>query len=143
MTRHGCVEPLRTPESILTLLAQQSGRCAVCADELVIRPNAADALTGVVDRDSATHAVRGLVCHRCHEGLTRFGANPTLLRQAADYLDAEAGPLIERPPSSGEMAQGTVHPVASFLTADRNRPGGADGRALGTGEQEFWDSTGK
>jgi hypothetical protein len=88
-SRHGSVEPLRVPGPILTLLVEQAGRCAVCADQLVVPPNAADALTGVVDRDSATQAVRGLVCHRCHEGLARFRADPALIRRAAAYLDAE------------------------------------------------------
>ena len=90
------VEPLRTPSALLELLDRQAGRCAVCAEGLVVAPNAPDALTGVVDRDSLTEAVRGLLCHRCHEGLTLFGGNAELLRRAAGYLRSApdaAGPV--------------------------------------------------
>lgn len=82
------VEPLRPPEALLVLLVEQQGRCAVCAGELVVPPNAADDLTGVVDRDARSQAVRGLLCHRCHEGLTLFGADAVRLQRAAAYLDA-------------------------------------------------------
>lgn len=85
------VEPLRIPAVLLGLLAEQAGRCAVCAEELVVAPNAPDELTGVIDRDSLTQAVRGLLCRRCHDGLTLFGADPALLRRAASYLHVDSG----------------------------------------------------
>lgn len=81
---------MRARDDLLTLLDEQAGRCAVCADQLVVPPNVPDALTGVVDRDSVTLAVRGLLCRRCHEGLTLFGADLGLVRRAANYLDTAA-----------------------------------------------------
>src|SRR4051794_37844481 len=89
-------DPLRTPSALLELLDRQAGRCTLCAEGLVVAPNAPDALTGVIDRDSLIEAVRGLLRHRCHGGLTLFGGNAELLRRAAGYLrsaPAAAGPV--------------------------------------------------
>jgi hypothetical protein len=80
-------EPLRQADALLALLSAQGGRCAVCGEDLVVPPNAADSLTGVVDCDSASDTVRGLLCRRCHTGLTLFGADSTLMQRAAAYLD--------------------------------------------------------
>jgi hypothetical protein len=80
------LEPLRTSGAILKLLTSQAGCCPVCGTQLVVPPNAPDDLTGIVDRDATTHAARGLVCRRCHAGIAMFGADPSLLSRAADYL---------------------------------------------------------
>lgn len=81
-------DPLHTSAILLQLLADQEGGCAICAEELVVAPNAVDNLTGVVDHDDSTGAVRGLLCHRCHGGIARFGGDPARLRGAAAYLRA-------------------------------------------------------
>src|SRR3954447_14760409 len=41
-------DPLRTPSALLELLDRQAGRCTLCAEGLVVAPNAPDALTGVI-----------------------------------------------------------------------------------------------
>lgn len=90
--RGDAVEPLRPADSLLTLLLEQAGRCALCHANLVVPPNAPDELTGVVDRDACTQVVRGLLCHRCHEALALFGADPILLQRAAGYLQVDRTP---------------------------------------------------
>ena len=87
--RGGAVERLRPADALLTLLLEQAGRCAVCHTDLVVPPNVPDQLTGVVDRDASTQVVRGLLCHRCHEALALFGADPVLLQRAAGYLQVD------------------------------------------------------
>ena len=74
--------------TLMALLSDQGGRCAVCAHDLVVPPNAVDELTGVVDRDAESKVVRGLLCHQCHAALGLFGGNPTVLQRAAEYLSA-------------------------------------------------------
>lgn len=98
--RAGGGDPLRLPGTLLRLLVDQGGRCAVCADDLVVPPNVPDDLTGVVDRDSLTQTVRGLLCHRCHHGLRLFEADPARLQRAAAYLD--------RPSRASEMLTSAV-----------------------------------
>lgn len=79
-------EPLRQTGTLRALLREQAGHCALCAEDLVVPPNAVDSLTGVVDRDEETQAVRGLLCRRCDMGLRLFGADPALMQRAAAYL---------------------------------------------------------
>lgn len=85
--RDATLEPLRMPGAVLTLLTEQVGLCALCADELVTPPNAPDELTGIVDRDPHTATVRGLLCRRCHEGVSLFGGDPELVQRVLAYLD--------------------------------------------------------
>lgn len=60
-----------------SLLAQQSGVCAICQ-------TAADAF--VVDHDHDSGLVRGLLCHRCNTGLGNFRDSIDTLSRAVSYL---------------------------------------------------------
>lgn len=91
-------EPLLTPAVIFELLGDQEGRCAICADQLVVAPNAVDNLTGVIDRDPATGAVRGLLCRRCHTGITSFDSDAARLHRARSYLRPD---VERRSPTKG------------------------------------------
>ena len=62
------------------LIAKQRGRCAICGEQ----PGTALH----VDHCHESLAIRGLLCNSCNNGLGRFRDNPTLLRRAADYLEA-------------------------------------------------------
>lgn len=87
-TRALPLDASRLMDTVRMLLVRQANCCAVCAEELVVPPNVADQLTGVVDRDAATLEVRGLLCHRCNAGLALFAADPELVHRAAVYLSA-------------------------------------------------------
>lgn len=64
------------------MLCGQHGRCAICGD----------ALDGGkrthVDHDHCTGAVRALLCKDCNTGIGHLRDDPSLLRCAADYLEA-------------------------------------------------------
>lgn len=72
------------------ILAAQNGVCAVCGGT-----NSSGRLLAV-DHDHTCCAVppccgacnRGLLCSRCNTGLGSFGDDPTLLLEAAAYLEA-------------------------------------------------------
>src|SRR5262245_15570650 len=68
------------------MLAEIDGRCPLCGcTEAESRNDVFD-----VDHCHNTDKVRGLLCHRCNWALGILGDNPTLLRRAADYLEAVA-----------------------------------------------------
>ena len=62
------------------LLASQGGVCVICG--LPPRSRRLD-----VDHDHRTGAIRGLLTHRCNQGLQMFNDDPERLRRAADYLE--------------------------------------------------------
>lgn len=64
------------------LSARQDHLCAICK-----RP---ETNNGVLKVDHCHNAgkVRGLLCHRCNAGLGHYLNNPSLLRAAAQYLEA-------------------------------------------------------
>lgn len=64
------------------LLVQQGGTCAICGgvDESGRRLS--------VDHCHTHGTVRALLCGGCNKGIGHFLDNPTLLRIAADYLEA-------------------------------------------------------
>jgi hypothetical protein len=64
------------------LIAAQGGVCAVCGRS---DPDH-------VDHDHATKEVRGVLCFNCNGGLAQFKDDASILRSAADYLDAERTP---------------------------------------------------
>lgn len=73
-----------TPEQYEKMLADQDRRCAICgATEAGGRRRHL-----CVDHDHATNKIRGLLCVMCNLGLGKFRDDPTLLRQAALYLEA-------------------------------------------------------
>lgn len=70
-------------EDYETLLAEQGGVCPIC----LFPPKTRRLDT---DHDHRTGAVRGLLTHRCNQGLQCFNDDPERLRRAADYLEAHA-----------------------------------------------------
>ena len=65
------------------MLLLQEGRCAICKT---------DTPTGkwkrfAVDHCHHTGVVRGLLCNECNRGMGLLRDNPTLLREAANYLE--------------------------------------------------------
>ena len=70
-----------TEEDYLRLLNLHEHRCHICNQRF-----SAD-LSDHIDHDHASHRVRGILCGSCNRALGLFKDNPTLLRQAADYLE--------------------------------------------------------
>lgn len=68
--------------------AVQDHRCAICRDTRGQRRLH-------VDHDHATGEFRGMLCHRCNQGLGQFRDNPALLLEAITYL---ADPPARRMP---------------------------------------------
>lgn len=72
-----------TAEEYAHLLAQQSGRCAICG---VAFSRGTSQERFSVDHDHSTGVIRGLLCRRCNRGLGFFGDEREVLLRAADYL---------------------------------------------------------
>lgn len=88
-----------TQEFFDLAFASQRGLCAICKKQLVLdHTSNHQANKAHVDHDHATQKFRGLLCGYCNLGLGKFWDNPSLLREAAAYLDFHAGndPLIVR-----------------------------------------------
>lgn len=66
------------------MLAEQAGGCAICG-----RAPRED-ISLHVDHDEATGAIRALLCFSCNNLLGDVRDDASLLRAAADYLDAHA-----------------------------------------------------
>jgi hypothetical protein len=66
-------------EEYLGILQSQAYACAVCGKDLT-------EVTGCVDHDHATGAVRGILCGPCNTGLGHFYDDPQRLENAAAYL---------------------------------------------------------
>ena len=75
-----------TPEQHDSMLAAQSGLCAICA-----RPPNPDGIRASsrlhIDHDHLTGKVRALLCNSCNNGIGRFRDDPALLRAAAEYIE--------------------------------------------------------
>jgi hypothetical protein len=70
-----------TQQQYDTMLAEQQGRCAVCA-----RNNPGHTQHWAVDHCHKTGVVRGLLCSPCNMGIGQLGDNPDTLESAAQYL---------------------------------------------------------
>ena len=80
-----------TIQAVATLLASQSGICAICGTS-----NAGGKWgTWIIDHDHETGAVRGLLCHQCNVGLGMLGDSRSTLVAAIEYLDS--------PPADGVL----------------------------------------
>lgn len=66
------------------MVAEQTGRCAICAVEL--GPFGTASHSACVDHCHASGAVRGILCSRCNKGLGHFRDRPEVLERAAQYL---------------------------------------------------------
>lgn len=73
-----------TVEDWARMFNAQSGRCAICAAELLFDR------TTHVDHCHTTKRVRGLLCARCNKGLGAFADRPEVLRAAAVYVAESA-----------------------------------------------------
>ena len=68
------------PGEYAKLLAAQGGVCAICKQSRRTRLD--------VDHDHSTGLVRGLACRSCNRKVLPYARNdPTILRNAADYLE--------------------------------------------------------
>lgn len=65
-----------------SLVLSQESKCAICGGD----PKFPKRFL-CVDHDHATGHFRGLLCGHCNTGIGLFRDNPTLLREAADYLE--------------------------------------------------------
>lgn len=71
-----------TPEKYDTMLAAQSGSCAICR-----RPDNEPFSMFAVDHDHGTGRVRGLLCTNCNVLIGHARDEPEILRSAAEYLN--------------------------------------------------------
>ena len=72
-------------ETFEDMLSAQNWKCEICESDLTgekrhLLPN--------VDHDHLTGKVRGILCGQCNNGLGRFKDSPSLLRNAAIYLES-------------------------------------------------------
>ena len=59
----------------------QDGKCEICRAVIVL------GRTAVVDHDhESKRKVRGILCHRCNQGLGHFNDDPRMVRDALRYL---------------------------------------------------------
>ncbi len=71
-----------TQEGFDSLLAKQEYRCAIC------KKLEGEVLgTFHVDHCHTTQRVRGILCGNCNRGLGIYRDDPSLLREAADYVE--------------------------------------------------------
>jgi len=69
------------------LFAEQRGLCIGC----LAPPE--EGVRFDVDHDHATGEVRGLLCNRCNNVLSKAKDNPEILRRLASYLDEHQAKL--------------------------------------------------
>lgn len=82
-------------EEYLSLYEGQNGGCAICKTPLLLMREeygyGSGNRTANVDHNHTTKKIRGLLCNRCNQGIGYLQDSPTLLRLAAEYLDASDG----------------------------------------------------
>lgn len=79
-----------TFEQHRTLWRKQEGRCAICGGQETWPSRSGKPKGLVIDHDSQSAVIRGLLCDDCNCGLGRFHDNPDLLRRAIQYLSENA-----------------------------------------------------
>lgn len=70
------------------MFQKQGGLCAICHKP----EKEIDKKTGLprplhVDHNHVTNEVRGLLCGECNKGIGSLKENPTILRNAAEYIE--------------------------------------------------------
>ena len=65
------------------MFQNQNGGCAICGKE-----KNGKKMNFVIDHDHLTGNVRALLCTQCNAGIGNFMDSPSLLRQAATYLES-------------------------------------------------------
>lgn len=76
-----------TPQEYDKLLAEQDGRCKICASA---KPGPFER-NFYVDHCHETGKVRGLLCGSCNLAIGQFDDNPGTLRRAALYVELHGG----------------------------------------------------
>lgn len=79
-----------TPEDYEDVFEWQGRRCAICRTEANIKVLGNEKLFAV-DHDHSTGQIRGLLCDPCNRGIGLLKDDPSILRQAADYLERNSG----------------------------------------------------
>lgn len=72
------------PDAFSVMLAQQDGRCPICATELV--GTGAERNAPNVDHDHTTGKLRAILCRPCNIALGHLKEDPDIFRAAAEYL---------------------------------------------------------
>ena len=75
-----------TIEQYWQMHSDQDGGCAICGSETSNSSRSTKFLPLFIDHCHATGEVRGLLCHKCNQGLGFFNDSPDLLDQAIQYL---------------------------------------------------------
>jgi hypothetical protein len=85
--RYGLTIPERD-----TLLSSQGGRCAICKKDVKFDGTAGSREdTANIDHNHQTGKVRSILCWPCNTAIGKFNDDPTLLREAAKYLEKHNG----------------------------------------------------
>ncbi len=74
-----------TPEDFNALWAEQSGKCAICENDMEPRGRKKEAVA--VDHNHETGEVRGLLCRGCNHGIGNLKDDPEVLMRAVRYLE--------------------------------------------------------
>jgi len=65
------------------MMTAQGGKCAICGHRSTDDRN----FFPVVDHCHKTKKARGLLCMNCNMGIGKFKDSPTLMREAALYIE--------------------------------------------------------
>lgn len=75
-----------TPEEFALMSERQGHCCAICGTDKAVATNEPGQL--YVDHDHMTGAVRALLCRNCNFALGLLADEPSLMRQAATYIES-------------------------------------------------------
>lgn len=75
-------------DEYINLYNKQNGVCAICKSHMKLLSEEFGNKTANVDHCHQTGRIRGLLCNSCNCGIGFLQDNSTLLRLAAEYLDA-------------------------------------------------------
>jgi hypothetical protein len=76
-----------TSEKYTEMLISQGGVCAICGQEETAQHNTSNRVQKLaVDHCHITGKIRGLLCQDCNRGISKFHDDPTILKNAIEYL---------------------------------------------------------
>ncbi len=90
-----------TSEQYEERVSAQKGLCAICGGSPTGNGKSGNKLN--VDHNHVTGEVRDLLCWRCNKLLGDASDNPTILRQAAEYLERHQARLSAKEPPRKEV----------------------------------------
>jgi hypothetical protein len=79
-----------TPEEVQQMFDNQEGLCAICSQPMCLCAgvnNVRCKTRACIDHDHEKMIIRGLLHPHCNAGIGHFKDSPTLLRNAAVYLE--------------------------------------------------------